>query len=40
MLNLELLVEMPTKIEDETKDEWIDRRATNVKVEYTLRLTS
>ena len=30
---VELLVQMPTEIEGETKDEWINRRATIVKVE-------
>ena len=30
---VELLVEMLTEIEGETKDKWIDRRATIVKVE-------
>ena len=30
---VELLVEMPTEIEDETKNEWIDKRATIIKVE-------
>ena len=30
---VEVLVEMPTEVEGETKDEWIDRQATIVKVE-------
>ena len=30
---VELLVEMLTEIDGETKDEWIDRQATIVKVE-------
>ena len=30
---LKVLVEMPTEVKDETKDEWIDRQVTIVKVE-------